>query len=201
VGYFRKDIRDFLFSANIGVVATGTNNGFGGEYAGYQLNTTRNGGSAKVEGWELSYQQELTFLPGLLRGLGVYANLTDLKTEGDYGVPGTTTTATELVNFVPRTTNAGLSFRYRGLMARLNVSYTSSHLTTGSTAAVSRVYLFPRTILNTNLSYQLGRGLSLFADVANLTDEPQRWYLGHKGRPYRSTLQGGTVTLGLRGTF
>jgi outer membrane receptor protein involved in Fe transport len=86
-------------------------------------------------------------------------------------------------------------------MARLNVSYTSSHLTTGSTAAVSRVYLFPRTILNTNLSYQLGRGLSVFADVANLTDEPQRWYLGHKGRPYRSTLQGGTVTLGLRGTF
>jgi TonB-dependent receptor len=201
VGYFRKDIRDFLFSANIGVVAAGSNNGFGGEYAGYQLNTTRNGGSAQVEGWELSYQQELTFLPGLLRGLGVYANLTDLKTEGDYGVPGITTTATELVNFVPRTTNAGVSFRYRGLMARLNVSYTSSHLTTGSTAAVSRVYLFPRTILNTNLSYQLGRGLSVFGDVANLTDEPQRWYLGHKGRPYRSSLQGGTVTLGLRGTF
>ena len=201
VGYFRKDIRDFIYSTNTGLVAAGSNNGYGGEYAGYQLNTDLNGGRAKVEGWELSYQQELTFLPGALRGLGVYANLTDLKTEGDYGTPGATTTATELLFFVPRTTNAGVSFRHRGLTARVNVSYTASHLTTASTVQGSRVYLFPRTIINTNLAYALGRGLTVFADVANLTDEPQRWYIGHKGRPYRSTLQGGMVTFGVKGIF
>ena len=41
-----------------------------------------NAGTAIVQGWEFSYQQQLSFLPGWAKGLGVYANATKLWTKG-----------------------------------------------------------------------------------------------------------------------
>ena len=60
------------------------------QYAGYTYTSQFNGGSAKVRGLELAYQQQFTFLPGIFQGLGAYANYSRNETEGDYG--GTVTT-------------------------------------------------------------------------------------------------------------
>ncbi|HRE82949.1 MAG TPA: TonB-dependent receptor, partial [Opitutaceae bacterium] len=54
---FQKDLEDFIFTSAGGIVGSGPDNGFGGQYAGYTINTTLNGGSARVRGVELSYQQ------------------------------------------------------------------------------------------------------------------------------------------------
>lgn len=55
--------------------------------------------------------------------------------------------------------------------------------------------------MNTSVNYQLRRGVSLFCDVANLFDKPQRWYTGYESRPFRSTTNGATMTFGVRGNF
>ncbi|MSU23280.1 MAG: TonB-dependent receptor [Opitutus sp.] len=106
VGFFHKSIKDYISSGNAGVVGAGADNGYGGEYAGYSITSQTNTGSAKIKGWEFSYQQELTFLPGVLRGLGVFANFTVLDTKGDYGT-GSAVSTTEVLGFIPHSGNVG----------------------------------------------------------------------------------------------
>jgi len=107
--WFRKDIRDFIFSSSGGIIPTGPNNGFNGLYEGFNLATTLNGGSAKITGFEFAYQQQLRFLPGPLKGLGLSATYTELKTEGNYG-EGQVRSTESIAGFVPRFINLGLTY-------------------------------------------------------------------------------------------
>jgi TonB-dependent receptor len=120
VGVFQKKLQDFIVTLGGETVPNGPDNGFGGSYGGYNLITDRNAGTAKIQGIELSFQQQLTFLPGVLKRMSVFANYTRLTTEGNYGTIGPRTT--NLVpNFVPTTANAGLSLPWKKVRARLLV--------------------------------------------------------------------------------
>ncbi len=100
---FRKNMGGFLVDVNVGMVGTGPDNGFGGDYAGYSLNSTFNGGEAKIEGFELGYQQRFEFLPKPFSGLSLYATYTWLKTNGDYGTfNAAPPSTTDVVDFIPR---------------------------------------------------------------------------------------------------
>jgi TonB-dependent receptor len=105
VGWFHKEIEDYLVTGqSVGTIPSGPDNGYNGEYAGFTELTTLNAGTAYVQGWEFSYQQQLTFLPGLLRGLSFGANYTILDTHGDFG--GTTDrTGDQVPGFIPETGN------------------------------------------------------------------------------------------------
>ncbi|MBM3851764.1 MAG: TonB-dependent receptor, partial [Verrucomicrobia bacterium] len=69
IGWFHKDIRDFIITQDVGTIPEGLDNGFSGEYAGWTERTNVNGGDAIAQGWEFAYQQQFTFLPGVLKGL------------------------------------------------------------------------------------------------------------------------------------
>lgn len=100
VGFFHKVIKDFIVSGiESGIIDTGPNNGYSGEYGGYTLLSSTNAGTAYVQGWGLSYQQQYTFLPGPLKGLGAMINFTALEAHGDYGGRGTLRTR-EVEGFV-----------------------------------------------------------------------------------------------------
>ena len=89
VGWFHKTIKDYIVTGiNIGTIGTGTDNGYNGEYGGFTRLDLANAGTAIVQGWEFSYQQQFTFLPGLLKGLGTAVNVTKLETHGDFGGSG-----------------------------------------------------------------------------------------------------------------
>jgi len=86
VGWFQKRIRDYIVSGIVsGTIGGGADNGYNGEYQGFTRLMSANAGTAKVDGWEISYQQQFTFLPGVLKGLGGFANYTRLETSGDFG--------------------------------------------------------------------------------------------------------------------
>ena len=51
----------------------------------WTLYTSANAGTAYVQGWEFSYQQQFTFLPGLLKGLSGSLNYTIIDTHGNFG--------------------------------------------------------------------------------------------------------------------
>jgi TonB-dependent receptor len=106
-GAFRKDITDFLYRIT-SIVGAGGNNGFDGRYEGFELTSTGNLGSARVEGVELNYSQQLRWLPRPFDGLSVFANYTRLRTAGSYAEG-----VAELADFVPTTYNIGGSFSYR----------------------------------------------------------------------------------------
>ena len=178
-GVFLKQISDYFRSFQT-TVADGPDNGFNGEYAGWTVTQNRNIGSARIRGVELNYQQQFTFLPGALRGLGAHANFTYLDTKGDYG---STATGTRLGNLTPRSGNAGVTWRGYGLDLRVMMNYRSEFFRSsasgnfGSGAGVLPgtmlydVFQHARTLWDFKAQYTLNRTYSLFFDVYNLTND------------------------------
>lgn len=202
VGWFRKTIRDFIVSGiESGTVPTGPDNGYNGEYSGYRILTARNAGTALVRGWEVSYQQQFTFLPGLLKGAAFSANHTWLDTEGNFGGAARLSTG-QVANFVPRTGNASLSWRYRNFGSRVLLNYTSAYINSYSALSPGQNrYRYSRTVVNLGMSYKLRSSLALTCDIDNIFNEPQRFYRGIPDQMQQTYLNAPTITIGVNGRF
>jgi TonB-dependent receptor len=201
-GWFRKKIRDYIVTGqNAGIVPTGNDNGYNGDYAGFQRLTSSNAGTAEVDGWEFSYRQQFTSLPGLLKGLGLTANYTVISTTGDFG--GTVRRGTnEVPGFIPRAGNLGLNWRYRQFSTRLLYNYTGDYITSFSAVnAGGNLYRYAFRTVNLGLAYQLNPGATLTCDIANLLNEPQRLYQGVRGRTQDTIYNFVTITFGINGRF
>jgi TonB-dependent receptor len=201
-GWFHKTIKDYIVTGvNVGTVATGNDNGYNGEYGGFSLLTTSNAGTATVQGWEFTYQQQFTFLPGLLKGLSASANYTIIKTHGDFGGSANLTTD-EVAGFVPETGNASLSWRHRKFSARVLYNFTSDHITTYTAASPGRnLYRYAYKTFNVGVAYQYRPSLSFTVDMGNLTNEPQRLYRGNRNQMQNTIINGKTITFGVNGRF
>ena len=205
VAVFRKKIEDFQQSVTRFLPAGG--GGFGSQYGGYELVTSTNTGAATVEGHEISYQQQFTFLPGLLSSFGGFANWTHLKAEGN--MPGGTTanpTLAALQNYVPDTVNIGLTYQRYPISVRLLGFWRSGYLVAVSPDPSQSLYRHKLFDMDLKAEYRLTRNLRLFCDVYNLLrSEPvntegtdDRYYGLRPGTIYRRPLQ---VELGVRATW
>ncbi len=202
VGWFHKTIKDFIVTGiQTGTVAREANNGFGGEYQGFTILTSANGGTAYVQGWEFSFQQQFTFLPGLWRGLGLVANVTILDTHGDFG--GTAVRRTgEVAGFIPRTGNVILSWRHRRLSARLRVNYHGDYITNYNAVSSARsLYVRSRTLYNPSVGYEVRPGLTFTCDFSNFTNAHQIQYRGIRDQMALDRNSGTTITFSLSGRY
>lgn len=201
-GWFHKTIKDYIVDGiTSGTVPTGNDNGYNGEYSGYTVLTTANAGTAIVQGWELSYQQQFTFLPGLLKGLGLNANYTLINAHGDFGGKARLS-GNEVPNFVPRTGNVSVSWRYGRFTTLVLYNYTGHYITNYSAASIGRnLYRAKRSIVNLGVTYRLRPSLSLACDVSNVFNEPQAFYRGIPDQMQSTILTGTTITFGVRGQF
>jgi TonB-dependent receptor len=202
VAWFHKKITDYIVSGIIaGTIDGGNDNGYNGEYVGFTRLTSANAGTAFVQGWELSYQQQFTFLPGPLKGLGGFANYTQLDTHGDFG-GRTNLTGGQIAGFVPKTANVGLTWRYRGFNSRVLVNHTGDYITSYSAASAGRnLYRFERTVVNLGFGYQVRPALQVTCDVTNLFNEPQAFYRGIPDQMQSTVILGTTITVGVSGRF
>ncbi|MEY2879995.1 MAG: hypothetical protein RLZZ15_2375, partial [Verrucomicrobiota bacterium] len=208
VGWFHKEIRNLIVN-NIesGTIGTGTDNGYNGEYPGWTILTSGNAGTAFVQGWEVSYQQQFTFLPGVLKGLSGMLNFTSLDTHRNVPVAGSLTATVarssgQIAGFVPRTANASLSWRYRSFSTRILSNYATTHLTTFSAGAPHRdVYRVKRNLINLGFAYQVRPTLNLTLDIDNLTNVPQKRYRGTPDNVEYYNYPGTTITVGVNGRF
>ena len=202
VGWFNKKIKDYIVTGtNAGIVESGTDNGYNGEYAGFTRLTSANSGTATVDGWEFSYRQQFTFLPGLLKGLSGSANYTVIDTKGNFG--GTTNRTTgQVPGFIPKAGNVSLSWRYRGFSTRVLYNYTGDYISSyNATNAGGNLYRYAFKTTNVGLAYQLRPAVSLTCDVANIFNKPQRLYQGIPGRTQDTMYNYVTVTVGVSGRF
>ena len=186
-GAFHKKINDYIQSDSSQFVAAGQNNGYDGQYAGYRINTTVNSGWAQIRGVEFNYQQQLTFLPGWAKGLGVYSNLTKLWTKGNNSAfvtgPGSSAGGT-LAGFLDITGNLGLSFRGYGFDLRLQAVYRGEYLISNSTTPALVTWQLPKTSWTWKSRYAFTRTVSGFFDVENFTSTLlDNRYAAYKDRP------------------
>ena len=202
LGWFHKSITDYIVGGvDGGIVSSGQGNGFDGNYEGFQILQTGNLGSAFVQGWEVSYQQQFTFLPGVLRGLGVAANYTYLKTWGRF-TGNTYIGNNQVAGFVPETGNLSLTYKYRKFSTRANVNYTGRFIT-GFTAPYSprNVFRYSRTVLNLGFAYDWHPRVAFTCDIANVFNEPQRQFRYLDTQMERTVITGVAVNLGVTGRF
>ncbi len=197
VGAFRKSIVDFNFNTDT-IIGGGANNGFDGLYEGYTLRTRTNGGWAHVSGLEFNYQQQLTFLPGELNGLGVYANATFLRTTGTYDG---TAVLNDIAGFVKKTGNVGISYIKRGFTIRTSLNHVGRGLTSFNVNPALRQYQEPRSTVDFSIKYAYRPRLSVFADVTNVFNEKYFHYVGVGYRPINTQVYGARLTAGISGSF
>lgn len=180
VGWFRKDISDYLYRTST-EIGSGPDNGFDGNYEGFTLQTTSNAGEARIEGFEFNYMQTFSMLPKPFNGLSLYANYTHLKSAGTFAEG-----VTELGGFVPDTINFGITYKWRKFLFRTAVNYQSAYLrsrTSPSGAAAeaeSWNYQWYRTLcrVDFNLQYAFNERYALFLDVINVGDRWLTWFTG-----------------------
>lgn len=186
-GAFHKKIDDYIQSDSSQFVGTGQNNGYDGQYAGYRINTSINSGYAQIRGLEFNYQQQLVFLPGWARGLGVYMNATKLWTKGQNSAfvtgPGSSAGGT-LAGFLDVTGNIGLSFRGYGFDLRLQAVYRGEYLISNSTTPALVTWQMPKTSWTWKSRYAFSPKLSAFVDLENFTSTLlDNRYAAYKDRP------------------
>jgi TonB-dependent receptor len=199
VSGFLKEVSGFIYTDSSQFVPIGPNNGFEGLYGNYQIVTTANGGSARYRGVEFSYQQQFTFLPGFLRGLGVNANFTRLSTKGDYG--GTVAT-TQVAGFRPKTANFALSYQLNRFRFSAQANWVDTYLISVSTNAASITYESPRTFVSAKFSYRVTPRTIVYLNLDNVTKEPvNNRYTGYSDRTSITRQLYPSVGFGVQGRF
>lgn len=196
---FLKEVDDFQFTDSSQTIGSGADNGFDGQYAGYRINTMRNGGHARYRGLEFSYQQQFTFLPGYWRGLGTSLSYTKLDTHGDYGGRSATS---QVAGFIPESGNAAITYVFDRLNLRVSAFWRGEYLV-GSAANPGLVQYGARKLqASVNTKYTISPRLSIFLDIYNLNKSPntQRYQVS-PDRPTQTIIEVPKYIAGIKGRF
>lgn len=165
-GIFRKDIRNFFGQTRVPATADRLADfGLTDEFLNYDIVADVNVGDARVDGVEIEYRQELTFLPQWARGLEIHANATRLELDG--------ANTADFTSFVPRSYNWGVSLNRPRFNVTLNWHKRDRQqggLFTGNNVAANTFqYTAPSQQLDLNLVWRVSKRISIYGVVRNVT--------------------------------
>jgi len=198
-GLFSKDITNEIFSLQ---TIERLDLGLGRGIETVNVSQPTNAETAKIKGLELSYQQQLWFLPGWLDGFGVGANATFLDTEFRFRTNAGVRT-TGFVLQPDETYNAQVYYQAGGFEGRLSYNYIGRFLE-GANATVPQAdqYWKDRGTFDAQLSYRVTDAITVFAEAENITDEGRREVTGPNADLLQEAAEYGRVLwVGLSGTF
>ena len=201
-GFFYKEIKDAQISTTSLFPAGGvpqdildlgyTESGL--IASGAQFTRVVNGGSAIVRGFELEYSQQLSFLPGVFRGLGVFANYTRTTTSN----PGLFTGGSG----VPKDSfNAGLNYALNAFSGGVKLNWVGERILAVPGANGVGNYERERLQIDVNAAYKVHRRATVFMNVANLTAAPSYRYNNNVAFMNRHGAFGAKYTFGVKGSF
>ncbi len=200
VGLFYKDLSDPIFSVTSPVPLTT------GPFAGFIPTQPTNGTKAHILGVEATYQQLLTFLPGLLNGLGLFANYS--YTTSKAAVPNRAIDPA-LARQGPSNWNVDVTYDKRRLSARLGLTHNDAYIylynfqdgaPLGVKGPNGDQYTYAHTQLDFQSSYRLHGGLKFIVSLLNLNNEVFGFYQGSPIYPIQREFYGRTYMFGLRWT-
>lgn len=204
IGAFRKEIKNYVTATSFPI----TGNEFGldlGDYVGWQGNSRVNAGDGTVEGMEFNYSQQLSFLPGYFRGLGVMGNWTVLTSAGDYnGVVTNLPFKNNLTGMRPRSGNAGLTYNYLRWDLRLMWNYSDTYLSSlNANDPSSSEFIGRRGQFDFFARIKINRTFNVFFDVVNLLEENRGRYSGlyREDRRAQTNLFPRSISTGVQARF
>jgi TonB-dependent receptor len=153
----------------------------------FQVTRRVNGGGARLDGWEIQYQQQFAKLPGLLANTGIIANYTWVDSAEDGSGLALTGQSDDSYNFT-------VYYEDDKVSARVAYSYRGEYNTTNSSNENSIRYRADTANLDFSASYQINDSLRVTLEGINLTDEPQiDWMSPNVGGRLIETQYTGTV--------
>jgi TonB-dependent receptor len=199
VGVFDKEFKNYIFAKTL---TQQTNPIFGGVKGDYVTYVNED---AYARGIELAYQQKLDFLPGLLNGLGVEANLTLVKSHfleyaGDpaagtvdqfRSLPGTSNVTWNLAGF----------YEKGPINLRLSAQYVSASLFGFGGDRTTDNIQAARTTMDLTGSYKFSPNYEVYFSAKNLLNTPLRYNFGDAAHPQQIEYYGATYEAGVRLKF
>ncbi len=193
--YFYKNIDNPIFTFRSTVRDTTYEGLF---FTRLQYTQQRNGDAGSLGGVELSWSQPLYFLPGVLNGLGINANVafitSSLEIEGRDGSLPFLGQPDNVINVTPY-------FQRGPFEVRLAYARRSDFLSSVDTRVGFDRFTAARETYDLNLRYQVrGPRWEIIATGRNLSNAPEVRYQGTPDRYDLHVLTGRTFSIGLRTT-
>jgi TonB-dependent receptor len=201
---YRKDIKNFYVQTqSAATLAQLESFGLSDDYLDYIVTTKTNGGDARIEGYEISWRQQLYFLPAWAKGFSTFANATISHLSGS--------NATDFNPFAHKNINWGLSYVRRAFSFRYNVAY--AYKVTGAAVAASATvpagtfsYVAPQMTHDWSFEYRFSRRFAVYGGARNFNGANKRTERAGPGTPVWTRPQsyqnfGTLVTLGIRSDF
>lgn len=163
--------------------------------AGWQFAVPTNTDGGDLTGFEISYQQPFSFLPGFWSNFGLILNYTGVESEIKYVTPTNTTVENDLTGLSKSAYNATLYWENEIVSARVSAAYRDAYLTTVPGRNDNNVEGTEETLsIDASASWTVTPQLDLTLEALNLTDEFQDQYVDsagdrlsyyhHQGRQY-----------------
>ncbi|MDR2674518.1 MAG: TonB-dependent receptor [Opitutaceae bacterium] len=158
-------------------------------------------GTRSIYGLTIEYNQQLTFLPGILKGVALFGSLTSQSFHG-------ARQDIERIGFAAKSANGGIKYRLGRFNAQLRATWSGDRLTSVTDPIAGRrwltndhVYLRERVIVDLSGGFRLNRNLELAFSIRNLTDAPAIWYSNSVSRLMRYNIYGSVWNLSLKGVY
>jgi len=172
----------------------------------WEFTQRRNGSDVDVYGFEVAFQRQLDFLPGIWKGFGVYTNYTFTASNAKGIYDGSGVLIREDVTLpgtAPHMFNASLSFENKKTVVRVSANYTAAYVDDSDDAGYNEDAFYDRYydkqfFLDVNASYAVLKNLRVFAEANNLTNQPLRYYQGEKDRTAQLEYYGPRFNLGVK---
>jgi TonB-dependent receptor len=214
-GFFYKQLSDPIYPTVTLLVAPDPN-------AGFRLVRSVNGPNAHITGFEASWEQRLSRLPGLMSGFGVAANYSYTTSQVTFPAFFSPSAAggegridhPALPRQAPNNWNVGMTYDKARFSMRFGISHNDTNIFAynyahtdaatdkdpilGIKGAGGDVYFYAHTQFDVQGSYRLYKGLSFFAYGLNLSNEVFGFYQGSKIYPNQREYYHPTVAFGMR---
>ncbi len=195
-GVFQKNIKDFIYTYQ----SRTTDDTYGNATTGFKVYQPQNGDNANIFGAEIGFQRQLDFLPGFAKNFSIMANYTYLTSsaKGIRNSDGDERTDLDLPGTAPNMFNGSLAYADKKLSLRLSANYSDSYIDEIGGSAFEDRYYGEQFLLDFNASYAFNKGISIYFDLNNITDQPLRYYQGVKARTMQMEYYGRRITFGVK---
>jgi TonB-dependent receptor len=169
-GFFYKQLKDYIYIYTYDQPINGTI---------YHYTQPLNGDAATIRGVEVALQNQLTFLPAPLNGLGLYANYTFSDStasfpqhNGDSTLPGQS----------KHIGNLALSYEKRGFQGRVAMTFHGTYVDVVGATNLEDRYYDTANQLDFSASQRIAPKFRVYVNGLNLNDALLRYYQGTKDR-------------------
>lgn len=152
-----------------------------------------NGEKATLTGVELALQTKIGM------GFGFLGNYTWTESEAEF--PGREGSPASLPGQSKHVGNAALTFETAGFSSRLAVNLHGKYISEVGGSEAEDVFYDDHVQLDVAASYRFSKGIRLFVEVNNLTNEPLRYYEGSSDRPIQEEYYKWWGTVGFKWDF